>query len=345
MESGGTPLGAYRGLGLGSFKVMPEGMVLVGGFHSGGTGEPGSRGGGGVGRIPRQREWPGPRLYSLRAGAQTNRQGSVVRKEVSNQTAIFNEGLKLRAEEEEVALGGALAGRLNRVAPTALEQGLQFKPPSVKEGGQGRQISKIMIKIPSEEAGTLDLGEKAGAGILEEEVGPGLGAKVGVAGSPAIGIDPMDPLMAKEVRDSLDPRGRMHVSRDESGEFPHGVWAKGEDAGMFADKGPRAAWLNRVTSQAVDAGVGGLNSGSGLQLLAEVVQPPDREVTFLDKPGNSWLQEQTGFMGNTRGIGRDEPGKVVIKVGIGKMGPRNASFPDAEEGEQEKKWEVGSGRG
>ena len=81
----------------------------------------------------------------------------------------------------------------------------------------------------------------------------------------------------------------MHVRRDESGEFSHGVRTKGKDAGMFADQGPRAAGLNRVTSQAVDTGVGGLNTGSGLQLLAEVVQPPDREVTFLDKPGYAWL--------------------------------------------------------
>ena len=53
MEGGGTPLGAYRGLGLGSFEVMPEGVVLIGGFLSGVTGEPGNRGGGGVGSIPR----------------------------------------------------------------------------------------------------------------------------------------------------------------------------------------------------------------------------------------------------------------------------------------------------
>ena len=50
-------------------------------------------------------------------------------------------------------------------------------------------------------------------------------------------------------------------------------------------------------------------------------------------------------MSNSRRIGRDEPSQVVIQVGIGKMGPRNASFPDAEEGEQEKKREVGSGGG
>ena len=123
----------------------------------------------------------------------------MVRKEVGNQTAIFNERLKLRAEEEEIALGGSLAGRLNRVAPSAMEQGLQFKPPSVKEGGQGGQISKVMIKIPSEKARTFDLGEKASAGIVEEEVGPGLGAQVGIAGSPAVGIDAMDPLVAEEV--------------------------------------------------------------------------------------------------------------------------------------------------
>ena len=303
MKGGGTPLGADRGLGLSSFEVMPEGVVLIGGFLSGVTGKPGNRGGGGVGGIPGQREWSGPRLNSLRAGAQTNREGSVIRKEVGNQTAIFNERLKVRAEEEEVALSGSLAGRLNRVAPPAVEKSLQFKPPSVKEGGQGRQVTKVMIEIPSEEARTFDLGEKASAGIVEEEVGPGLGAQVSIAASPAVGIDAVDPLVAEEVGDSLDPRGRVHVRRDKSGKFPHRVRTKGEDAGMFADQGPRAAGLHRVASQAVDTGVGGLNTSGGLQLLAEVVQPPDREVTFLDKPGDSRLQEQTGLVSNARRIG------------------------------------------
>ena len=162
----------------------------------------------------------------------------MIRKEVGNQTAIFNEGLKLRAEEEEVALGGSFAGGLNRVTPPTIEKGLQFKPPRIKEGGQGGQVTDVMVEIASKEARTFDLREKASAGILQEEIGPSLGAQVSIARSPAVGIDAMDPLVSEEVRDSLDLRGRMHVRGDESGEISHGVRTKGEDSGMFTNQSP-----------------------------------------------------------------------------------------------------------
>ena len=114
---------------------------------------------------------------------------------------------------------------------------------------------------------------------------------------------------------------------------------------MFADQGTRAAGLYRMASQAVNAGGGGLNTSGGLQLLAEVIQSPDSEMAFLDKPGDTGLEDHAGLVSNPRRIGRDEPEQVLIKVGVRKMGARNAGLPNAEKGEEEKKPEGEGGRG
>ena len=109
------------------------------------------------------------------ARAEPNRKGRVIREKVRDQAAIFNKRLKLRAEEEEVTLGGSFAGWLNWVAPVALEQGLQFKPSRFQKRGQGRQVTEVMIKVSGKKARAFDLREKASTGILKQEVGPRLG--------------------------------------------------------------------------------------------------------------------------------------------------------------------------
>ena len=201
-----------------------------------------------------------------------------------------------------------------------------------------------MIQVTRKKARAFDLREKASAGILKEEVGPCLRTQVRVARSPAIGIDTMDPLVAKKVRDRLNPRGRIHIVRDKSGEFSHGIGAKRENARMFADQGAWAPRLDRMTSQAVNAGVGGKSPRGSFQLLAEVIEPPDRQMTFLDEPGDARLQHHAGLMGNPSRIGRDEPQQVLIQVCVREVGTRNASFTHAEEGEEEEE-EKGVGGG
>ena len=225
-----------------------------------------------------------------------------------------------------------------------LEKGLQFEPSRFKKGGQGGQVSEVMIQVTRKKARAFDLREKASAGILKEEVGPCLRTQVCVARSPAIGIDTMDPLVAKKVRDRLNPRGHIHLMRDKSGEFSHGIGAKRENARMFANQGARASRLDRMTSEAVNAGVGGKSPRGGFQLLAEVVEPPDRQMTFLDEPGDAWLQYHAGLMGNPSRIGRDEPQQVLIQVCVREVGSGNSSFTHTEEGEEEEE-EKGVGGG
>ena len=112
--------------------------------------------------------------------------------------------------------------------------------------------------------------------------------------------------------------------RYKSGEFSHGIGAKRKNARMFADQGAGASRLNRVTSEAVNAGVGGKSPRGGFQLLAEVVKPPDRQMTFLDEPGDAWLQYHAGLMGNPSRIGRDEPQQVLIQVCVREVGSGNS---------------------
>ena len=201
-----------------------------------------------------------------------------------------------------------------------------------------------MIQVARKKARAFDLREKAGAGILEEEVSPCLGTQVCVARSPTIRIDTVDPLVAKKVRDRLNPRGLIHLVRNESGKLPHGIGAKRKNTSMFADQGARAARLDRVPSEAVNAGVGGKGPRGSFQLLAEMVKPPDCQVTFLDEPGDAWLQNHTGLMGNPSRIGRDEPQQVLIQVCIRKVGSGNSCFTYPEEGEEEEE-EKGMGGG
>ena len=226
--------------------------------------------------------------------------GPCDQEKVRDQTAIFNQRLKLRTEEEEVPLGGPFAGGLDRVAPVALEQGLQFKPSRFQKRGQGRQVTEVVIKVSGKKARAFDLREKASTGILKQEVGPRLGTEVCVARGPAVGIDTMNPLVPEEMRNGLDPGGLVHVLGDESGEVSHRIRAEGKDSRVLANQGARAAGFDRVASQAVNTGGGGLNPSGGLQFLAEMIQPPDSEMAFLDEPGNTRLEDHAGLMSNPR---------------------------------------------
>ena len=110
----------------------------------------------------------------------------------------------------------------------------------------------------------------------------------------------MDPLVPEEMGNGLDPGGHVHVIGDESGEVSHGIRAKRKDPRVFAEEGARAAGFDRVASQAVNTGGGGLNPSGGLQFLAEMIQPPDSEMAFLDEPGDTRLEHHPALMSNPR---------------------------------------------